>query len=199
MRLIAGESKGRRIEVPRGLHVRPSSARFRESAFGILEHRDAITDSCVLDLFAGSGILGLEALSRGARDVVAVEVDSGVARILRRNAEHCGVADRFDVCVLEVDRALARLEKTGRVFDLVFIDPPYRAGLLDGALERLAASGLVGPGGRVVVEHAKEEDLGPSPQFETEAERKFGSTRLTILRNPPISDPRGEKAESQWR
>ena len=199
MRLIAGESKGRRIEVPRGLQVRPSSARFRESAFGILEHRDAITDSCVLDLFAGSGVLGLEALSRGARRVVAVEADAGVARILRSNAEHCGVAERLEIQVLQVDRALARFGKTSGLFDLVFIDPPYRAGLLDGVLERLADAGLVAPGGRLVVEHAKEEDLAPCSQFEIETERRFGSTRLTILRNQPLTDPREGEAESEWR
>src|SRR5690554_791748 len=99
MRVIAGTAKGRRLRVPPGLRVRPSGARLRESAFGILEHRGAIEGARVLDLFAGTGALGIEALSRGARELVAVEHDRDVARILQANLQQTGVADRARVLV----------------------------------------------------------------------------------------------------
>ena len=109
MRVIAGTAKGRRLRVPAGLHVRPSGARLRESAFGILEHRGAIEGARVLDLFAGTGALGIEALSRGARALVAVEQDRSVAALLRENVAHAGFADRSEISVQPVLGALARL------------------------------------------------------------------------------------------
>ena len=136
MRVIAGTAKGRRLRVPAGLHVRPSGARLRESAFGILEHRGAIEGARVLDLFAGTGALGIEALSRGAASLVAVEQDRSVAKLLQSNVENAGFADRTRVVVQSAERAVAQLP-AGESFDLVLIDPPYREGLAQPVLERL--------------------------------------------------------------
>ncbi len=181
MRLIAGEARGRRLQVPRGLQVRPSGARFRESAFGILEHRGAIVGARVLDLYAGSGVLGLEALSRGAVGVVAVERDQGVARILRQNAEHCGYGDRVDVRAATVAGELRRLGAENRHFDLVFVDPPYRSGLVAGVAGELQRLDLLAPGAWILVEHAKEEDVLAPDGCGVETERRFGGSRLTLL------------------
>lgn len=181
MRVIAGTAKGRRLRVPAGLHVRPSGARLRESAFGILEHRGAIDGARVLDLFAGTGALGIEALSRGAASLVAVEQDRAVAKLLQSNVEHAGFADRARVVVQPAERALAQLP-AGETFDLVLIDPPYRAGLAQPVLERLAERALVTPHGLVLVEHARVESLAWPETWELELDRRFGDSTITLLR-----------------
>ena len=181
MRVIAGTAKGRRLRVPAGLHVRPSGARLRESAFGILEHRGAIAGARVLDLFAGIGALGIEALSRGAEALVAVEQDRGVAQVLRANVEHVGFADRTQVVAEPVQRALERMP-SGQRFDLVLIDPPYRAGLVEPVLELLAARDLVAGGGFVLVERARGESLVWPAALDLELERPCGDSTITLLR-----------------
>ncbi|MBY0276962.1 16S rRNA (guanine(966)-N(2))-methyltransferase RsmD [Candidatus Binatia bacterium] len=181
MRVIAGSAKGRRLRVPAGLHVRPSGARLRESAFGILEHRGAIDDAHVLDLFAGTGALGIEALSRGAASLVAVERDRSVAKLLTSNVEHAGFAERTRVVVQPADRAVAQMPASA-TFDLVLIDPPYREGLAQPVLDRLAERGLVKPGGLVLIEHARLESLTWPETWELELERRFGDSTITLLR-----------------
>ena len=181
MRVIAGTAKGRKLRVPAGLHVRPSGARLRESAFGILEHRGAIDGARVLDLFAGTGALGIEALSRGATSLVAVEQDRAVAKLLQANVEHAGFADRTRVVVQPAERAVAQLPD-GEAFDLVLVYPPYREGLAQPVLERLAERGLVTPDGLVLVEHARVESLAWPETWELELERRFGDSTITLLR-----------------
>jgi 16S rRNA (guanine966-N2)-methyltransferase len=181
MRVIAGTAKGRRLRVPAGLRVRPSGARLRESAFGILAHRGAIEGARVLDLFAGTGALGIEALSRGAAELVAVEQDRDVARILRENLEHTGLAARARIVVAPVAAALERLP-ADEPFDVVLVDPPYRSGLAEVALEALVARCLVAPHGRVLVEHARVEPLHSPTALEVELERPCGDSSMTLLR-----------------
>jgi 16S rRNA (guanine(966)-N(2))-methyltransferase RsmD len=181
MRVIAGAAKGRRLRVPAGLHVRPSGARLRESAFGILEHRGAIAGARVLDLFAGIGALGIEALSRGADSLVAVEQDRAVAKMLQTNLAHVGFAGRTRLVVDSVERALERLA-AGESFDLVLIDPPYRAGLAEPVLDLLAARDLVAAGGFVLVERARGESLAWPSALELELERPCGDSTITLLR-----------------
>jgi len=187
MRVIAGTAKGRRLRVPAGLHVRPSGARLRESAFCILEHRGAIAGARVLDLFAGTGALGIEALSRGAAALVAVEQDRDVARLLRENLEHTGVAPRARVVVSSAEAALARLP-VDEPFDVVLVDPPYRTGLAERALEALVARRLVAAGGLVLVEHARVEPLRWPAALELELERPCGDSSMTLLRLVPRHD-----------
>lgn len=181
MRLIAGEAKGRKLQAPRGLRVRPSGARLRESAFGILDHRDAISGARVLDLFAGTGALGLEALSRGAAHLVAVEKARDVAAVLRENVEHCGFGDRADIRIEAARDALAALAREAAPFDLVLVDPPYRQGLADEALEHLLSTELLAPGARVLIEHARDERIDPPAGYEVEVERRCGDSLLTLL------------------
>jgi len=181
MRVIAGEAKGRRLHAPGGRRVRPSAARFRESAFGILAHRHAIEGARVLDLFAGTGALGIEALSRGAASLVAVEQSRHAAQALRDNLAACGFADRAEVLVQEIDAALGRLARQERRFDLVLIDPPYHSGLVEPTLRAIVAHCLTEPGGRVLVEHARDEAVGATTPFESELMRNYGTTALTLL------------------
>ena len=156
MRVIAGTAKGRKLRVPAGLHVRPSGARLRESAFGILEHRGAIDGARVLDLFAGTGALGIEALSRGAQSVVFVEREPAVARALAANLARLGAADaaRIETC-----EALAFLDGPAERCDVVFLDPPFGRGLLAPACARLAAGGWLAPDARIYLESRLESRL----------------------------------------
>jgi 16S rRNA (guanine966-N2)-methyltransferase len=181
MRVIAGTAKGRRLRVPAGLHVRPSGARLRESAFGILEHRGAIAGARVLDLFAGTGALGIEALSRGAVSLVSVEQDRSVAKLLQANAEHAGFGAQTRIIVQPVLRALEHLPTT-QAFDLVLVDPPYRAGLVAPVLEVLVARALVAPDGFVLIEHARAEPLSWPATLALELERPCGDSTITLLR-----------------
>lgn len=181
MRVIAGTAKGRRLRVPAGLHVRPSGARLRESAFGILEHRGAIAGARVLDLFAGIGSLGIEALSRGATALVAVEQDRAVAKLLQANVEHVGFAAQTTLQVHPVLSVLERLPASAP-FDLVLVDPPYRAGLAGPVLDALCARRLLAPDAYVLVEHARVEDVAWPSTLELDVERPCGDSTITLLR-----------------
>lgn len=188
MRLIAGEAKGRRLNVPRGLQVRPSGARLRESAFGILDHRDAISGARVLDLFAGIGALGLEALSRGAAHLTAVEKERDVARVLLENVAHCRFQDRVQVHVEPAGAALERMAGNEPPFDLVLVDPPYRQGLIPEALGDLLRLHLLADGGRVLIEHPRDESVEPPVGYELELTRRCGDSLLTLLQRSPTAE-----------
>ena len=193
MRVIAGEAKGRPLRSPRGLAVRPSASRLRESLFGILEGRDAITGRRVLDLYAGTGALGIEALSRGAAHLVAVEQAAPVARILRENVERCGFAGRTEVVVAPVATALRRLAARGGAFDLVLLDPPYRTGIADEAIRSLVELGLAAPGARIVAETARGEVVAVPPAAGAPGDvRCYGDGQLTFFHVPePAPAPEG--------
>lgn len=145
MRIIAGRLKGRRLEGPKGPGVRPTSDGLRETLFNVLGAR--VDGARVLDAFAGTGAVGLEAISRGAAQVTFVESDRRTAALLAENVDRCGVGDACMIVRDEFARA-----RVGR-FDLVWLDPPYDAPDLEGALARAAA--LVERGGLVVLEHSR--------------------------------------------
>lgn len=182
MRVIAGEAKGRRLRVPAGASVRPTGARMRTSAFDILSHRDAIRGAQVLDLFAGAGGLGIEALSRGAAHLVAVEQDRVAAGVLRENLCACGLDDRASVLESPVERALARLHREGRRFDLVLLDPPYAAGLIPETLASLDRLDLCAPGAWVVAEHPAATRIAGTGRLEMNLERRQGDAAVTVFR-----------------
>ena len=148
MRIIAGEHRGRPLRAPRRAGIRPTGAYLREAVFNVLTAR--IPGSRVLDLYAGTGAMGLEALSRGAavvtfvdRDVLAVEAN--VARL--------GLRDRATIVRGEGTRALARLGAAGRRFDVIYADPPYAGDLAGRAVTAVAGAGVLAPGGVLLVEH----------------------------------------------
>jgi 16S rRNA (guanine966-N2)-methyltransferase len=170
VRVVAGEFKGRRLYAPRGARTRPTADRVREALFSMLGD---VSGERVLDLYAGSGALGIEALSRGAESAVFVERDQRALTALRRNLEAVGAA--ADVRRQDVLRFLARPEGT---FDLVFCDPPYDvasaiAPSLEGALPALAAENA-----RIVTESDKRSPLLLS--LPLVVERSYGDTRIAI-------------------
>ena len=177
MRIIAGELRGRTIEAPPGLGTRPTADRLRETLFSMLSSRLGTFEGLrVADLFAGSGALGLEALSRGAATATFVENDGQAAAIIKRNAAKLGVADRVDVVVASA-LSLPRREP----FDLIFADPPYAAGSGTGVVESVRRAEWLAGGGWLSVETSRGEPVDPGELVLDDA-RDVGRARLTLLR-----------------
>jgi 16S rRNA (guanine966-N2)-methyltransferase len=152
LRVIAGEFGGRRIDAPKGYEARPTSARAKEALFSSLESRFDFTDADALDLYAASGALGIEALSRGARSAVFVDRDRAAVETIRANVEALRVEDRATI-VRRDARAYVRAANPD-AFDLVLADPPYADDSIYETLKRLGEAGAVREGGAVVVERA---------------------------------------------
>jgi 16S rRNA (guanine966-N2)-methyltransferase len=177
MRIVAGAFGGRRLHVPKGLEIRPTSDRVREAIFSIIGQ--AVSGAKVLDLFAGTGALGLEALSRGASEVVFVDQSLAAVKLIRDNIELCNVQDRVRVIHGSVNQAIHRLDVQGECFDLIFMDPPYGKGSIQKALVNLAA--VAQSKSLVVAEHDSKDLLPSSLQEWTKTqERKYGDTTISF-------------------
>jgi 16S rRNA (guanine(966)-N(2))-methyltransferase RsmD len=179
LRISAGEAKGRRIQLPKGGAVRPTQDRVREAVFNALG--DRVVGARVLDLFAGAGTLGIEALSRGADRVVFVERDPRTAEVLRGNLVASGFAGRAEVWRSDALRAVRLLGERGESFDLAFCDPPYGAGWVDRALAALARSRVVSPAGVVVVEAGHRDTVEAPAEFRVMRRRTYGDTLVVFL------------------
>jgi 16S rRNA (guanine966-N2)-methyltransferase len=179
MRIIAGEWLGRTIEAPPGQGTRPTADRVRETLFSMLASRvGSFEDLRVADLFAGSGALGLEALSRGAANATFVESDVRAAAAIRRNAEKLGAAERVQV-IGSSALALPRSEP----FDLILADPPYSAGSGTAAVEAVSKAGWLAEGGWMSIETARG-DAVDQGELTLDSARDVGRSRLTLLRRP---------------
>jgi 16S rRNA (guanine(966)-N(2))-methyltransferase RsmD len=186
MRIIAGELRGRRLVAVPGRGTRPTSDRVREALFSRLQSRYGLEGIEVLDLFAGTGALGLEAISRGARALVSVEIDRRAAQVLLSNLRACGADGRAEVLVRDVERSVAEL--AGRRFGGIFLDPPYGLGMAAFVLGLLAEHELVAPGGWVSVETAAREDLPQSVGDLVEVREDFyGDTKITIYERRAVA------------
>ena len=157
VRVIAGSAKGRRLATIRTLALRPTADRVREALFNILGVQ--IDGAAILDLFAGSGAVGLEALSRGARLAMFVEVHAPACRLIEKNLRLCGLYEYATVWCDDVLTRLPTLKKQGRTFDVIFLDPPYRASLVEDALQQLGDGQLVSESGQVIAEHFFKREL----------------------------------------
>ena len=182
MRIIAGTLKGRRLEAPSWEGLRPTSDKLRETLFNVLAPR--IAGATVLDGYAGTGAVGLEALSRGAGSVTFVERDPRAVRLIETNVERCAVADRYAIIRASFAAVPARL--AGRTFDVVFVDPPYGVQEMSAALA--AAAMLVAADGIVVLEHASR-DAAPEVAGPLSQTRSIvsGDSTLAFYR-PSTSD-----------
>jgi 16S rRNA (guanine966-N2)-methyltransferase len=181
VRIIAGELKGRRLVTPRGDRTRPTADQVRIALMDTLAPR--LPGARVLDLFAGAGGVGLEALSRGAAHATFVERDARALAALRANVAALDVASLVRVRRGDVLRELPALYRAGERFDVVFLDPPYEAGLAEATLEALGGGGLLLAEALVVVQHftkrAPAATVGALAVFRT---RRFGETTLTFYR-----------------
>ncbi len=183
MRITGGRHRGRRLTVPRGGELRPTSDRVRESLFNILahgRHAKTLTGARVLDAFAGTGALGLEALSRGASHVTFMDIDRAALAGIERTLAVLDEDERATVLRADATRPPA----PGASVEIAFLDPPYGSDLAGPAMEALAAAGWLAPGALVVVELAKGEELSLSPGMELVDDRRYGNTRIMFLRPP---------------
>ena len=184
MRIIAGALKGRRLVTPRGATTRPTADQVRIALMDTLTPR--LAGARVLDLFAGAGGVGLEALSRGAAHATFIESDARAVVALRDNVKALDVGALACVRRADVLRELPSLYRDGERFDIVFLDPPYEAGLVESTLEGLAGGGLLLAEGLVIAQHftkrAPAATLGALAAFRS---RRFGETTLTFYRVAP--------------
>jgi 16S rRNA (guanine966-N2)-methyltransferase len=183
MRIVAGQFKGARIEAPKGLATRPTSDKVRQALFNVLEHGAPGVDfegARVLDLFAGSGALGLEALSRGARFCLFIEEAAAARAAIRRNVEALQLTGASKIC----RRDATKLGPAGSMlpFDLVFCDPPYGQGLGTSALAAAVEGGWLAPGAVAVLEERKGEEVVLPLPFEVLDARAYGETQIVIAR-----------------
>jgi 16S rRNA (guanine966-N2)-methyltransferase len=177
MRIISGEKKGHRITAGKKANIRPTSDRVRESIFNVL--RQEVMGKRVLDLFAGAGGLGLEALSRGALWATFVDSSSGSVHTLKKNLERLKLKDRSTVIRLDGLRALNKIEQS---FDLVFADPPYGKGYVQRIIDMVARSEVLEEGGILVLEHHKKEECRcPAERLSLLKEKRFGDTLISFL------------------
>jgi 16S rRNA (guanine(966)-N(2))-methyltransferase RsmD len=183
MRVIAGEARGRPLRAVRGPGVRPTADRVREALFSIVLSRVSLVGSAVLDLFAGTGAVGIEALSRGAARAVFVERDIVARRVLRANLSTCRFAARAEIVPMSVQRGLAMLAARKDRFDGVFVDPPYGRGLAAETVAALAEKAILGPGAWVMVEHHRDDPLASAyGGLRLTQARRYGKTCLTLYR-----------------
>lgn len=190
MRLVAGKQKGRRLKEPEGQDLRPTPARVREAVSSILAHRTQ--GARVLDLYAGTGALGLESLSRGAHRVTFVENHVVSARILRENVARCSYDERCVVVTQDVETFLASSPSfdAPTAFDIVFADPPYHTTDLARLLERLSQSGKIASQGIVILEHFFKHPVPTRAGILTQTRQsRYGDTMLTFYqRSVPACD-----------
>ncbi|MDH3242872.1 MAG: 16S rRNA (guanine(966)-N(2))-methyltransferase RsmD [Alphaproteobacteria bacterium] len=185
MRIVAGKHRGRRLVAPPGRSVRPTADRTRQALFNILEHGhfvagggSPVRGAHVLDAFAGTGAMGLEALSRGASHAVFMESAQQALEALRRNVAACREDDDSDI--LRVDATHPPRARTACT--LAFLDPPYNSGLAAPCLSALAAGGWLADGALCTVELAADEAFLPPHAFSVLDERRYGAARVVVLR-----------------
>jgi 16S rRNA (guanine(966)-N(2))-methyltransferase RsmD len=182
MRVIAGIAKGHKLKAPRGLMVRPPLDRIKESLFDILGGR--VEGARVLDLYAGSGSLGIEALSRGSESVTFIDSSLVAIQAIKGNLAKTGLGAQAEVMRDRVTPALKKLAREGRGFDLIFLDPPFKINLieLNAVFESLSTGDLVNEKGTVVLRLSSRRAPLEPPGFQVETNRIYGDSRLLIYR-----------------
>jgi 16S rRNA (guanine966-N2)-methyltransferase len=181
MRIIGGEAKGRRIHLPRGCRIRPTADRVKESLFDLLYPVEGVS---FLDMFAGCGNCGLEALSRGARYAVFLEQETRLVDAIRENLRLLGFVDHAEVIAADAEQGVRRLTKRTERFDILFADPPYDEGFIPEIIRWLEGADLVAENGLIVLQHSVREALEGSFMHVTAIadQRRYGDTMLSFLK-----------------
>jgi 16S rRNA (guanine(966)-N(2))-methyltransferase RsmD len=180
MRIISGTSKGRKLVTPRSQSLRPTSDRVKESIFNILQ--DDIVGKVVLDLFAGTGNLGIEALSRGAKKTIFVEKGRQALRLIQRNLTQFGLEERSEILPKDANRAIGILKQRGESFDLILMDPPYQKGLIQNTLMKLNSYPIYHKDSILVIEHDRREPLSTVMDgWNLIRQRRIGDTLISFL------------------
>ena len=177
MRIIAGEAKGREIQAPKGSNTRPTLAKVKEAMFGMIQFD--LLGASVLDLFAGSGALGIEAVSRGAKRAVFCDADRQAVAVIRANLKKLGFENRASVFQGDSLSVLERLASEGAKFDIVLLDPPYETDLETSALKLLDELSLLSPSAILLCEHSKENPPVFTESYEVKKTKKYGDSYVT--------------------
>jgi 16S rRNA (guanine(966)-N(2))-methyltransferase RsmD len=182
MRIISGTSKGRRLATLKNNIIRPTSDRVKESIFNIVGKE--VEGKIVLDLFAGTGNLGIEALSRGAKSVLFVEKSRQALRLIKKNLSQCGMEGHSDILPKDVYRAIGILKQRGKPFDLILMDPPYEQGLIQKTLKKLDSEGIYHKDSILVIEHDRREPLPDvTGKWDLFRQRRIGNTVISFLKS----------------
>ena len=180
IRIIGGERKGKKLLPIPGNSIRPTPDRLRETIFNILSRQ--VCGAFVLDLFSGSGALGIEALSRGARKCVFIDNDEKSLGLIRANLKSCGFEERAEVITWDIAKNLDCIQQSSPAFSLAFMDPPYDQGFVGRALSNMAKSLCLDPEARVVVEHSLKEPIASAdPYFQVMRSKRYGKTIVSFL------------------
>lgn len=182
MRIIGGQAKGRRLYLPKGDPIRPTSDKIKEALFNIIQPVEGIS---FLDLYAGAGCIGLEALSRGAAKAVFVEKQFVLIDAIQKNIQTCGFADRTEVVSADVKRGIDMLSRRRDYFHILFADPPYDQGLVVQTLQLLKDGLLMAENALVIIQHSIREDF--LEKFQDERlkmadQRRYGDSALSFMR-----------------
>jgi len=187
MRVISGSARGRTLKSVPGRNTRPTSDRVKEAMFSMIG--PYIDGGEALDLFAGTGALGIEALSRGADRAIFVDAERASVEVVRANLRNTGLSERAEVHRGDAERALGILARRGLAFDLVFLDPPYRMRNMDEIMRRMQELGLLKGGCRIVVEHAAEQDYpGRIGGLNRTKRAEYGDTAVSIYVFQPTEE-----------
>ena len=190
MRIIGGTARGRTIVAPAGEKTRPTQDYVRESLFNII--RWDLSDARVLDLFAGTGALSLEAISRGAREAVLIDMDHAACAAIKRNMETSRLGDQCRLISRDYRMAVDALAREGQKFDVVFIDPPYRMENTGEMCAALYDKGLLADGFMIVVEHRRGMPPLLDERFEAYDLRRYGDTEITFVRSMKTGEESGD-------
>lgn len=185
MRVIAGKYKGRKLDTLKGLKVRPTSNRVKESVFSII--RNKVTDTNFLDLCAGSGNIGIEALSQGAKQVVFLDENLQCIRLIQKNLERCGL-NKHDSQILmlrsDVSKGISILSKQRKTFELIYFDPPYHAGIYKRCITQISNERILETTGLLLIEHHHNTqlplDIGT---LRCDRQNRYGETRISFYRH----------------
>ncbi|MEG0777904.1 MAG: 16S rRNA (guanine(966)-N(2))-methyltransferase RsmD [Oscillospiraceae bacterium] len=181
MRVITGTARGRKLKEPTGIAIRPTTDMVKEAIFSIIQFD--IEGRRVLDLFAGTGQLGIETLSRGAKSVTFVDESAEAIKLIRENLEHCGFKAE-----LARDNALSFIGRDGK-FDLIFLDPPYESELMDAALQKIIQFDILSDGGIIICETMRETEISSlKPPYFKGREYNYGKVKLTVCGKDTTAD-----------
>lgn len=194
MRVIAGQLRGRKLESLDGRNIRPTSDRVKESLFNILG--DCVIDSAFLDLFGGTGSIGIEAISRGAKLTVFVDDSIKSIEVLRSNLDRLDVNKNSEVYNTDYLTAISRLHKDQRYFDLIFIDPPYSLGMAQNSLEAINKNDILKPNGIIIVEHDEKDEMPQTVgRLNLHRQKKYGKTKLSFYTFKPETECESDSKE----
>lgn len=181
MRIIAGANRGRKLKSVPGMKTRPTADRVKEAVFSSID--SALYDSRFLDVFSGTGSIALEAVSRGAQQAVLLEKDADALRVMQENITACGQQERCQIIRGDSIASLALLGRKGKMFDFIYVDPPYQGGLYETVLQQIAEKQLLASGGTILLECAKNTSLSlENSIFFIQKEKQYGDIRVIYVK-----------------